>query len=84
MRYYGSGPERTDLFDLEKDPLELKSFAGAAGYESIQADLEARLARLRKELEVPAQEDPLASGVLKRNPPAGKAKAGKKKAPEKK
>lgn len=84
VRYYGSGAERTDLFDLEKDPLELRSFAGAAGYESIQADLESRLTRLRKELEVPAQEDPLASGVLRRKPPAGKAKAGKKKAAEKK
>jgi arylsulfatase A-like enzyme len=84
VRYYGNGETKTDLFDSEKDPLELKSFFGQPGYEAVQADLEARLAKLRTDLKVPAVDDELASGVKRRNPPAVK-NAGKgkgKKAPE--
>jgi hypothetical protein len=51
-----------DLFDNEKDPLELKSFAGQADYADIQADLEIRLKRLRAELKVPEVDDPDATG----------------------
>jgi hypothetical protein len=50
----------------------------------VQADLEARLAKLRTDLKVPAVDDELASGAKRRNPPAAK-NAGKgkgKKAPE--
>jgi hypothetical protein len=84
VRYYGNGETKTDLFDSEKDPLELKSFFGQPGYESIQADLEARLAKLRTDLKVPAVEDELASGAKRRNPPAVKnaVKGKAKKAPE--
>jgi arylsulfatase A-like enzyme len=83
VRYYGNGETKTDLFDSEKDPLELKSFYGQPGYETVQADLEARLAKLRADLKVPAVDDEYATGEKKRTPPAGK-NAGKgkgKKAP---
>ena len=83
MRYYGNGETKTDLFDSEKDPLELKSFYGQPGYETVQADLEARLAKLRADLKVPAVDDEYATGEKKRTPPPGK-NAGKgkgKKAP---
>jgi arylsulfatase A-like enzyme len=66
VRYYGNGETKTDLFDNEKDPLELKSFFGQPGYESVQADLEARLAKLRVDLKVPEVEDEYASGAKKR------------------
>jgi len=66
VRYYGNGETKTDLFDSEKDPLELKSFFGQPGYESVQADLEARLAKLRTDLKVPEVEDEYASGAKKR------------------
>jgi arylsulfatase A-like enzyme len=66
VRYYGNGETKTDLFDSEKDPLEVKSFFGQPGYESVQADLEARLAKLRVDLKVPEVEDEYASGAKKR------------------
>ncbi|BCX46839.1 hypothetical protein HAHE_07470 [Haloferula helveola] len=51
-----------ELYDLEKDPNELKSVYGDPAYESIQKDLKTELARLRTELKVP-DEDP--SGTAK-------------------
>ena len=83
VRYYGNGETKTDLFDGEKDPLELKSFYGQPGYESVQADLEARLAKLRADLKVPEVDDEFATGVKRRTPPAGK-NAGKGKGKGKK
>jgi hypothetical protein len=77
VRYYGNGETKTDLFDSEKDPLELKSFFGQPGYEAVQADLEARLAKLRTDLKVPAVDDEYATGEKKR---PGQAKGKAKKA----
>jgi arylsulfatase A-like enzyme len=51
-----------ELFDREKDPHELTSVLGQAGYASAQQDLEKELARLRTELKVPAKDPPAASG----------------------
>ena len=65
MRYYGNGETKTDLFDSEKDPLELRSYFGQPGYEAIQADLETRLAKLRSDLKVPAVDDEYATGEKK-------------------
>lgn len=42
-----------ELFDLEKDPKELKSVYGTEEYAKVQKELAAELARLRKELKVP-------------------------------
>ena len=90
VRYYGNGETKTDLFDSEKDPLELRSYFGQPGYEAVQADLEARLAKLRSDLKVPAVDDEYATGAKKmpgRNAENGGKNAGKKgkaapKAPE--
>jgi arylsulfatase A-like enzyme len=62
-----------ELFDLEKDPLELKSVYGQPEYATVQQELGVELARLRKELKEPAQ-DPPESDIKK-----GPAKGGQKK-----
>jgi arylsulfatase A-like enzyme len=54
-----------ELFDLEKDPREMKSVYGDAAYSTVRANLEKELARLRKELQVPEQ-DPAASLIKNR------------------
>jgi arylsulfatase A-like enzyme len=51
--FYEPDANYWELFDLEKDPRELKSVYGQAGYEKVQKELEAELTRLRKELKVP-------------------------------
>jgi arylsulfatase A-like enzyme len=82
VHYYGVGHDAVDLFDSAKDPLELKSFAGQKEYAEIQADLEARLKRLRTELQVPEVDDPDATGERTHRERQAKAakNAGKKKA----
>lgn len=82
VHYYGTGKDTTDLFDNQVDPLELRSFAGQKDYVDIQADLEKRLAKLRMELKVPAEDDPEATGqrTLRRQPDPAKKNAAKKKA----
>jgi arylsulfatase A-like enzyme len=47
-----------ELFDLQKDPNELRSVYGQAQYAKTQQQLEAELARLRKELKVPDPDPP--------------------------
>jgi arylsulfatase A-like enzyme len=47
-----------ELFDLEKDPCELRSVYGEADYAAVQAELAGELARLRRELKVPEQDPP--------------------------
>ena len=79
--YYGSGEEKTDLFDSEKDPLELRSYFGDKEYVTVQADLEARLKRLRGELQVPEKDDPMATGERGRKPGAKGKQAGAAKKP---
>ena len=46
--------EEWELFDLKKDPNELKSVYGDSSYADIQASMKRELERLRKELKVPA------------------------------
>ena len=43
-----------ELFDREKDPHQMRSVFGQADYARVQKDLMGELARLRKELKVPA------------------------------
>lgn len=52
IRYYEVG--EWELFDLEKDPEELKSVYADASYAAVRRDLEAKLAALRKQFAVPA------------------------------
>lgn len=58
-----------ELFDLEKDPLELRSVFGQPEYAAAQKELESELARLRTQLKLPAQDPP--ETMIR---PAGKAK----------
>lgn len=47
-----------EMFDLERDPEELRSVYGSAAYASVQADLLRRLGELRAEFRVP-EHDPV-------------------------
>ncbi|TWU17477.1 Arylsulfatase [Novipirellula galeiformis] len=60
IRFYaleGKPLDDWELFDLQKDPHELHSVYGDPDYAEVQADLEAELARLRKQYAV--TEDPI-------------------------
>jgi arylsulfatase A-like enzyme len=46
-----------ELYDLEKDPHELNNVYGKPEYAKLQAELTAELERLRKELQVPTNEN---------------------------
>jgi hypothetical protein len=65
-----------ELFDLEKDPRELKSVFGQPDYAQVQKDMEAELTRLRKELKVPAEDPPesMIRGAAAKPKPKAKAK----------
>ena len=56
IHYYEIG--EWELFDLERDPHELRSLHDHPGYADVRAELEARLEALREEYRVPA-EDPV-------------------------
>ena len=47
-----------ELFDLQKDPNELKSVYGDPSYAKVQSELNAELDRLRAKFQVPADDDP--------------------------
>jgi arylsulfatase A-like enzyme len=49
-----------ELFDLKKDPQELRSVYDAPNYAATRQQLEAELARLRRELNVPDPDPPAA------------------------
>jgi arylsulfatase A-like enzyme len=53
VHFYGTGEDYTELFDLQKDPNELRSVYEAPSYASTRAQLEQELARLRKEVKAP-------------------------------
>jgi arylsulfatase A-like enzyme len=71
--HFYSDADYWELFDLRKDPNELKSVFGQPDYADIQKDLSRELARLRAELKVPEPDVPGAQG----NNPAGGRKKGK-------
>jgi arylsulfatase A-like enzyme len=48
IEYYGEG-DYWELFDLDKDPHELRNVYGSAEYRGVTADLKAELQRLRKQ-----------------------------------
>jgi arylsulfatase A-like enzyme len=68
VRFSGVGDDYSELFDLAKDPHELRSVFGEQGYAAVQGDLERELRRLRAELEVPESFPPEWSGRTR--PPA--------------
>ena len=72
VQFYGTGEDYTELFDLKEDPSEMKSVSGQPAYAATEKELQSELARLRKELDVPAQDSPEAFGN-------GGGKAGGKK-----
>lgn len=53
IRFYEPGAEAWELFDRKTDPHELTSLHGKPELAAVQKELEAELARLRKELQVP-------------------------------
>ena len=66
-----------ELYDLKSDPKELKSVYGDPDYAEVQKRLEGELARLRRELKVPAQDPPqTARGPLGKAAARGSTGAG--------
>lgn len=57
-------PDYWELYDREKDPQELKNFAGDPAYADAVKELKAEVDRLRKELKVPAETPKAAYGTL--------------------
>ncbi len=58
IRFYGTGVpdgEEWELFDLEKDPSEMKNIHGNPEYAGITKKLEKELDRLKKQYKVPAE-----------------------------
>ncbi len=58
VHFYTSDVDSWELFDLQKDPHELRSVYGQPAYAATQKELHAELKRLRTELKVPAQDPP--------------------------
>jgi len=75
VRFYEASMNYWELFDLQKDPREMKSVYGAPDYAATQKELHAELDHLRKELKVP-DPDPEETAI---RPGAGKAKKGEAK-----
>ena len=63
VQFYGTGEDYTELFDLEKDPREMKSVFGQPDYAATEKELQTELVRLRTELQVPAQDPAEAFGA---------------------
>lgn len=58
VQFYGTGEDYTELFDLQKDPQEMRSVFNDSAYAATQKELQTELATLRKELQVPDQDPP--------------------------
>ncbi len=62
VKFYGTGEDYSELFDLQKDPQELRSVLDESGYAKVRQDLEAELGKLRKDLGVPDTVTPESMG----------------------
>lgn len=60
IHFYEEHINEWEMYDLEKDPMELKSVYGDAEYTDVRQRLQTELVRLRRELKV-TEEDPPAS-----------------------
>jgi arylsulfatase A-like enzyme len=58
VHFYYPDVDEWELFDLEKDPHEMRSVYGKSEYVAAQKDLHAELKRLRSELKVTEQDPP--------------------------
>jgi arylsulfatase A-like enzyme len=58
VRFYEPDSDYWELFDRQSDPNEMKSVHGDPAMAAVQKELEAELARLRKELQVPDEDPP--------------------------
>jgi arylsulfatase A-like enzyme len=57
VHFYAPDVNYWELYDNQKDPLELKNMLGQPGYESVEKELKLEVARLRKELKVPEDDN---------------------------
>jgi hypothetical protein len=73
VHFYEPAVNYWELFDLEKDPRELRSVYGQLEYAKTQQELAAELTRLRTELKVTPQDPP--ESMIPRPGPKVKAKA---------
>ena len=73
--FYNLQPPYWELYDLQKDPQEMRSVFGQTDYADAQKELEKELARLRKELQVPEKDAPRSDPKYK---PAAAPKPGGK------
>jgi arylsulfatase A-like enzyme len=81
VRFYVPDVDEWELFDLEKDPLEMRSVHADPAYAQVVDELKAELQRLRNELEVPDTTPREAFGSLyapPRAPAAPKAQTPRK------
>jgi len=53
VKFFGTGEDYTELFDLQADPSELRDISGDPAYASTLKELETELARQRRDLRVP-------------------------------
>ena len=67
VHFYEPDVDYWELFDLQKDPQEMKSVYDQSEYAAVQKKLHAELARLRKELNVP-DPDPKETEIKPRKP----------------
>ena len=58
VHFYEPDVDYWELFDLQKDPHELRSVYGEPDYSATRKELEIELARLRAELKVPSPDAP--------------------------
>ncbi len=65
--FYEPDANYWELFDLQKDPREMRSMYGQPEYAEVQKELHTELSRLRKELKVP-DPDPKAAEIKPRKP----------------
>ncbi len=65
VQFFGTGEDYRELFDLHDDPGEMRSVLGQVQRAGIQAELEAELQRLRRELLVPDKFPAKAFGNIK-------------------
>ncbi len=83
VRFYTPDVDYWELYDREKDPLEIRSVYGQPEYAKVAEDLKKEIIRLRAELKVPEKDDPVAYGPVRQQQPNGEPKkkgAQKKKA----